>query len=135
MYRYRRSRYGPGFARPWRPLRSAIWLIGLGILFFWGHWWPGILVLIGLTMIVEALFRAPMRQWPQNSPPPASPVSPPAAPVPAPVQIDPVHRVELLPANCPQCGGPIRAHEVKWTGRQSAACPFCGTNLPMQPNR
>lgn len=134
MYRDNRSRYRQGFARPWRPLRSAFWLIGLGILFFWGHWWPGILVLIGLSMVLGSLFRAPVRPWPQNPPPPSSPDSAPPAPILAPVQLDPVHRVDLLPANCPQCGGPIRAYEVKWTGRQSAACPFCGSNLPMRLN-
>jgi DNA-directed RNA polymerase subunit RPC12/RpoP len=36
-----------------------------------------------------------------------------------------------LPHVCPNCGGPIRGHEVKWTGVQSADCPYCGTNLPM----
>jgi primosomal protein N' len=36
-----------------------------------------------------------------------------------------------LPQVCPSCSGPIRGHEVKWTGPQSANCPYCGTNLPM----
>lgn len=42
------------------------------------------------------------------------------------------HRAELLPAICSQCGGPILGHEVKWTGTQSADCPYCGANLPMK---
>ncbi len=33
---------------------AAIWLIGLGILFMVNYIWPGILILIGLTMIVRA---------------------------------------------------------------------------------
>jgi hypothetical protein len=33
---------------------AAIWLIGLGILFMVHYIWPGILILIGLTMIVRA---------------------------------------------------------------------------------
>jgi len=33
---------------------AAIWLIGLGILFMVNYVWPGILILIGLTMIVRA---------------------------------------------------------------------------------
>jgi len=33
---------------------AAIWLIGLGILFMVDYIWPGILILIGLTMIVRA---------------------------------------------------------------------------------
>ena len=42
------------------------------------------------------------------------------------------HRLELLPATCPNCGGPLRGDNVKWTGAQSADCPYCGTNLPMR---
>ena len=42
------------------------------------------------------------------------------------------HRLHLLPATCPSCGGPTRGHEVKWTGPQSADCPYCGINLPMK---
>ncbi len=132
MRRYGRFRYGPRFGRPWRPFHGAIWLIGLGILFFFGHFWPGILLLIGISMILEAAFRGSVSQWPQNAPPAPMPVPPPAAPIPAPAPVAPIHRVDLLPTNCPQCGGPIRSHEVKWTGPQSAACPFCGSSLPMK---
>ncbi len=42
------------------------------------------------------------------------------------------HRLELLPSTCPSCGGPISGRQVKWTGRQSADCPYCGVNLPMR---
>lgn len=42
------------------------------------------------------------------------------------------HRLELLPSNCPNCGGPINGDNVKWTGAQSANCAFCGVNLPMR---
>ena len=131
MPRYRYNRYGPRFVRPWRPFRW-LWLIGLGMLFFGWRWWPGILVLIGLSVVFGSIFRASTPQWPQNPPPPDVPMPPPAAPTAAPAPMTPIHRSELLPATCPQCGGPIRAYEVKWTGAQSAACPFCGSNLPMK---
>ncbi len=36
---------------------AAVWLIGLGILFMIGYIWPGILILIGITMIVNATKR------------------------------------------------------------------------------
>jgi hypothetical protein len=36
-------------------LRSAIWLIGLGVLFLFNLFWPGILILIGLSIIIEAV--------------------------------------------------------------------------------
>jgi len=42
------------------------------------------------------------------------------------------NRGELLPATCPNCGGSLHSDNVKWTGAQSADCPFCGSNLPMR---
>jgi len=135
MRRYRRYGYGPRPYNPWRSFRGAFWLIGLAVLFFWGHWWPGILILIGLSIIFEGLFRAAGPQWQQNPPPPADPMpmSPMATtPIPAAPAADPVHRVDLLPGTCPHCGAPIRSPEVKWTGNQSASCGYCGANLPMK---
>ena len=38
-------------------LDGGIWLIGLGILFYTGYWWPGILFVIGVTSIVEGLVK------------------------------------------------------------------------------
>jgi hypothetical protein len=65
---------------------------------------------------------------PAVTPPPATQPGQAAPNIQAP---DPEHRLELLPSICPKCGGPIRGHDVKWTGPQSADCPFCGSNLPM----
>ena len=42
------------------------------------------------------------------------------------------HRLELLPSTCPQCGGTVSGSNIKWTGAQSADCPYCGANLPMR---
>ncbi len=125
----------PRLVGPWRSLHGAVWLIGLAILFMRGWIWPGILVLVAISMVLEALL---MQFAPQafEKPEPPQAVSPPAA-TPAqavPTQTtpsQPEHRLELLPAICPRCGGPIRGHEVKWTGLQSADCPYCGANLPM----
>jgi len=107
----------------------------LAILFFWGHWWPGILILVGLSILFEGFFRAATPQWPQN--PPTPPLDPnpmpmpmPMTPPPAPAQ--PSHRIDLLPGTCPHCGAPVRASEVKWTGAQSASCGYCSSNLPMK---
>jgi hypothetical protein len=118
---------------PWRDIHGAIWLIGLGIL-FWKDWfWPGIIILIGLSAILEALIMlyAPQSYAEEgsaeNPPSPAPPDQ--TAPIPTEPPVE--HRLELLPSICPKCGGPIRGHDVKWTGPQSADCPFCGTNLPM----
>jgi hypothetical protein len=115
---------------PWRSLHLAVWLIGLAILAWQDWWWPGILVLLAISALIEAALKryAPQayQEVEEEAPPPASAAStPPSAP--------PVveHRLELLPSICPNCGGPIRGTEVKWTGVQSADCPYCGTNLPL----
>ena len=119
---------------PWRNLHGAIWLVGLAILFWRGWFWPGILVLIALSMALEGIL---LRLAPQAFEEEVEAPSPPAAPVAAeaaPESISPPapeHRLELLPRTCPSCGGPIRGSEVKWTGPQSADCPYCGANLPM----
>jgi hypothetical protein len=122
---------------PWRNLHAAVWLIGLAILAWRGWWWPGILILVGLSMILEVLLKRyapqafeleePSMPSPQATTPPvtSSPgVSSPVVPIPG-------HSVDLLPTSCPKCGGPIRGHEVKWNGPRSAECPYCGGNLPM----
>jgi hypothetical protein len=115
---------------PWRSLHGAVWLIGLAILFWQGWVWPGILVLVAISMLVEALLMQFVPQAVEKAEPMASePPAPSPMPAASPVR---EHRLELLPSSCPKCNGPIRGHEVRWTGPQSADCPHCGANLPMQ---
>jgi hypothetical protein len=127
---------------PWRYIQVAIWLIGLAILAITGYWWPGILLVVAASVVYEALIRwlapaafvpeepeTPEVQRGSETPPAAAPATVPAVSAsPPPIQ---EHRAELLPSECPKCGGPIRGQEVVWTGVQSADCPFCGVNLPM----
>jgi DNA-directed RNA polymerase subunit RPC12/RpoP len=112
-------------------------MIGLGILFFTGHWWPGILILIGISAVLGAVWREsnaptlPQNEWERPETPPAAPapqpvVTPPPAPA-APVNSAP--RVDLLPSTCPRCGAPVRSNEIKWTSTHSATCTYCGSNL------
>jgi len=117
----------PKLAGPWRSIHGAIWMIGLAILFWKGWWWPGILILVAISSIAEALIRQYAPDAVEKAEQPATAPVTPASPVPE-------HHLELLPTTCPNCGGPIRGHEVKWTGAQSADCPFCGANLPMKKN-
>lgn len=119
---------------PWRSLHAVIWLVGLYILFTRGPFFPGILVLVAISAIYEGILQrflpdafeeqAPVETENTASMPlgPAPDMAPPTPPE---------HRIDLLPQACPSCNGPIRGHEVKWTGPQSANCPYCGTNLPM----
>jgi len=120
---------------PWRSLHGAIWLIGIFILASRGWWWPGILVLIAISALYEGLLQrfAPYayeEQAPVEVPKPAMDTPPESPPVTSSIPAT-EHRIDLLPQVCPSCNGPIRGHEVKWTGPQSANCPYCGTNLPM----
>jgi hypothetical protein len=115
---------------PWRSLHGAVWLIGLAILVWRGWMWPGILGLVAISMLIEALLMQFAPQAFEKTEPTA-----PESPVPSPLTAAspvPEHRLELLPSSCPKCSAPIREGEVKWTGPQSADCPYCGANLPMQ---
>jgi hypothetical protein len=130
----------------WRSIHGALWLIGLAILAWQDWWWPGILVLLALSILLEALLRRSTPQafeeeqqpFPETQisslPMSETPVSEAATPAMFTPQVSQVveHRLELLPSECPKCSGPIRGHEVKWTGAQSADCPYCGANLPMK---
>ena len=132
MHRHRHSRHG----HRWHPFGGFFWLLLIAFFFLGGRWWPGILVLIGVSILFGSLFREEAPQPPADLPPANAPV-PPSSPITvSPVvvsrPVEPIHRADLLPETCPQCGGPVRAHEVKWTGKQSAACAYCGSKLPMK---
>ncbi len=123
----------------WESIHAVIWMLGLALIAWQGWWWPGILVLVAISILYEAIIKqiAPdafvkvvkdddgnevvKAARPFEQPAPAAPAAP-------------IHRADLLPTNCPRCGAPTRGHEVRWTGEQSADCPFCGSNLPMKRN-
>lgn len=52
-----------------------------------------------------------------------------AAPAPAP-GFTPSPARGRLPAQCPQCGGPVRGDEVEWIDDHSAECLYCGSVIP-----
>jgi hypothetical protein len=86
------------------------------------------LILIGAAFVFSSLFRDERPHEPPPPPPFDMPPPPPtrrADPPPS----DLVRRPEV-PATCPNCGGPTQ--EVKWTGAHSAACTYCGSNLPLK---
>lgn len=139
MYRYHHYHRN---IRPWHgSIHSGIWLIGLAVLFLTGLWWPGILVLVGISMVLQWAFSqgsSPQVFEPAKAPTPR-PMSQPAAPAPVSpvgfsqvVQPAPFHPLQLLPSACSHCGGPVRAYEVKWTGAQTAVCAYCGSVLPLK---
>ncbi len=129
----RRRRYSQLGSRG-QDVQSAIWLIGLGILFLTGKWWPGILILIGVSMVVGTLARG----WSVIDTPPAPPPAPPSFSTPpvmtappvfstAPVETPPsppAPRAARLPDLCPNCGAPPRT--LAQRGGDPALCPYCG---------
>ena len=38
-------------------LKAAVWLLGLGVIALFDLWWPGILILVGISILVETLFK------------------------------------------------------------------------------
>ena len=119
----------------WRSLQAVIWLAGIYILASHNWWWPGILVLVAISAIYEGLLQRFAPEAFEDKeiagvPTPAGTTrfGPEQGTV-APAMHE--HRIELLPQVCPNCSAPVRSHEVKWTGAQSANCAYCGTNLPM----
>src|SRR5258706_3270854 len=136
MHRHRGFRHhGPRHFHRLGFFPGFFWPIGLAFLLFGGHWWPAILILIGLSVIFGSFFHDERPMEPRNPPPPVykrRPMTPPPAPRIDPAPVQQIHRLDLLPLTCSQCGGPIRSYEVKWTGAQSAACPYCGSNLKMK---
>lgn len=96
----------------WQQVQGAIWLIGLAILFWQGWIFPGILVLVAISGITQALILAYVKR--QES-----------------AQALEVEREVNLPPNCPNCSGPITKQSVRWTGAHTASCPFCGAALKL----
>jgi hypothetical protein len=126
-------------------INAGIWLIGLGILWLTNTWWPGILILIGLSMLAQSIIYRQARQ------PAVMADAPPAAPVvePEEMQFEPevkedprvstdeedatpsfmkeetvsqpepetpvVDRNSWLPETCPACGGPVASNADKVT--------------------
>jgi hypothetical protein len=44
-----------GFGVEWGGITGGIWLIGIAVLAVTGWWWPGVLVLIGLSALISGL--------------------------------------------------------------------------------
>ncbi|MBW7881778.1 MAG: hypothetical protein H3C34_03925 [Caldilineaceae bacterium] len=98
---------------PWRQVQSAIWLIGLAILFWQSWWWPGILILVAISGLTQALVQVYVkRQRDQAQALQAQEVA-----------------AARLPETCPVCGAPVNARSAVWTSPTTATCPYCNSNL------
>ena len=94
----------------WEHVHSAIWLIGLAFLFWSGNIFPGILVLVALSGLAQALIMAYVKRNRAT-------------------ESLAIEREAHLPETCPHCGGPLNTANVRWQGKQSALCPYCGSTV------
>jgi len=102
-HREKRAKEKEQLPAPWHSIQSAIWLIGLAIIAWRGWWWPGILVLVAISGLTQALITFYLKRDEETK---------------ELVQT----RTTGLPENCPNCGGPLDAAKVKWTGANTAIC-------------
>ena len=48
----------------WGGITGGVWLIGLAVLFMTGWWWPGILVLVGISSLLGGMgAHSPAQRW------------------------------------------------------------------------
>lgn len=97
-------------------VQSGIWLIGLAILFTTGWWFPGILILVAISGVTQALL-AQMAKRDEDK---------------AAVATSARAAAMAVPANCPTCGAAISAGTVTWTGPTTAQCPYCKAAIPLK---
>ena len=126
-------------------VQSAMWLIGLGVLFLLDAFWPGILILIGLSMLIQSLMpeeeELPAPESRDEIKPddsgeveevlPLDEGSP--DPVPPPLEPQQVTASDL-PKECPACGGPVaeNAEAVQSVGEGVVLCPFCDARIELE---
>jgi ribosomal protein S27E len=110
---------------PWRRVHAIIWLVGLAILAWQDWWWPGILVLVALSILAEII----IEQIPGAAAPEEESAAPDLVELRArPQEPDPTK----LPEKCPQCGAPVPVTEVRWTSATTVSCPYCGATLRLR---
>jgi hypothetical protein len=105
------------FSAPKQSISSAVFLIGLATLFALDWFWPGILVLVGLTALLEA----GLRRWlPDPDDIPLRVDNPEGAPPPA---------QRVVPARCPSCGAATPETVQSAQGQTKVVCSYCGSQL------
>lgn len=98
-------------------VQSAIWLIGLALLFWTGWWFPGILILVAISGVTQALLAQMAKRDAEKEQVAASSRT----------------AARAVPPNCPTCGAAISASSVTWTGPATAHCPYCKAAIPLNP--
>lgn len=107
---------GSSFTAQKQSISGAVFLIGLATLFAFDWFWPGILVLLGVTGLVEA----GLRRWlPEPDDIPLR-VENPEGPPPARL---------LYPARCSSCGAAAPESVASPSGNTQLVCTYCGSRL------
>jgi hypothetical protein len=107
----------PELPLPWKRIQGGIWLLGIAILAYTGWWWPGILVLVAVSGLAQGGIQLYLGRQKKEE-----------------TQIQESKKIEQqragwLPSLCPNCGGPISVKTVRWTGPDTADCPYCNANI------
>lgn len=97
-------------------VHSAIWLIGLAVLFYTSNWFPGILILVAISGVAQALLQMLAKQ--EEAKAQAAQQARQAA--------------LAVPATCPSCGATINVSSVVWSGIANAHCPYCKAAIPLK---
>jgi hypothetical protein len=97
-------------------VHSAIWMIGLAVLFYTSNWFPGILILVAISGVAQALLQMLAKR--EEAKTEAAQQARQAA--------------LAVPATCPTCGAAINASTVVWSGVSTAHCPYCKAAISLQ---
>lgn len=108
---------------PWRGIHGAVWLLGLAALAATGWWWPGILVLVALSVLAEAGL---------STIPGATTTLEAQQHVDEQSVASLAHDPARLPTRCEACGAPVEPAQAQWTSAVTARCSYCGANLQMK---
>lgn len=97
----------------WQQVQSAIWLIGLAILFARGFSLTGLLILLAISGLTQAYFASLAEKEVEAK-----------EAVVAQRTLEETRAV-ALPEQCPGCGAPLTATTVLWKSSTTAECPYC----------
>ena len=95
---------------PWQKVQGAIWLVGIAVLAWQDWWWPGILILVAISSVYQAVAHSYVRRAEEEKEVLKT-------------------RETHLPETCPSCGSPVSISTVTWVSDTTATCPYCSSNI------
>ena len=114
----------PSLPFEWQQVQTVIWLVGIVLLAWRGWWWPGILVLVAISGLTQAVIVRHLRQGDEQRVQQAAQAQADAA-----RRSAEESRATALPEQCPGCGAPLTAATVMWTSGSTATCSYCHTTI------